>query len=106
MNATTVSIVLGIYAILLAAGGVMGFVKAPSRPSLIAGLVSAGLAVIAAVLANSAQSFSIGRGLGIVLSLGLALFFGRRYLATRKVMPAAVMTGVSALVLILLLFSF
>jgi uncharacterized membrane protein (UPF0136 family) len=89
---------LGIYAVLLAVGGIIGFKKAGSRPSLIAGLASA-VAAIAALLL-SFQSPIWGMVLGSVLSVVLSLFFGYRFLVkTRKFMPAGLLAVVSLAVL-------
>jgi uncharacterized membrane protein (UPF0136 family) len=68
---------LGIYAVLLAMGGVMGFVKAQSRPSLISGLISAAAAAVA--LGLSAMQYRFGVPLGATLAIVLFLFFGYRY---------------------------
>ncbi len=92
---------LGIYAVLLAMGGVMGFVKARSRPSLISGLVSAAAAVAALVL--STMQYQFGVPLGATLAIGLFLFFGYRYaLRNRLFMPNGLMAVVSFVVLVVM----
>ena len=52
-------ITLGIYAVLLAIGGIMGFVKARSRTSLITGLASAMAALVALVLSTLGYRWGI-----------------------------------------------
>ena len=93
-------ITLGIYAVLLAVGGIIGFTKAGSKPSLIAGLASAVGALLALVL--SRQSPSLGMGLASLLAILLFVFFGYRYAAkTRKFMPAGLLSVVSLVVLVI-----
>ncbi|AGA25114.1 TMEM14 family protein [Singulisphaera acidiphila] len=95
-------VTLGIYAILLAVGGIMGFVKARSRPSLIAGLVSAVAALVA--LALSVQGNVWGRPLGLLLAVFLFVFFGYRYALRAKVfMPNGLMAVVSLVVVMILI---
>jgi uncharacterized membrane protein (UPF0136 family) len=96
-----VNVTLGTYAALLAAGGVMGYVKAGSRPSLIAGLACAGAVLVA--LGLSLAGITLGHVLGVVLAVALGVFFGMRYVRKgRKFMPNGLMAVVSALVLALL----
>lgn len=91
-------ITLAIYALLLAAGGIMGFVKARSHPSLIAGLISAVAALVA--LALSRMQYSLGFPLGMALATVLFVLFGYRYaLKNRLLMPNGVMAVVSLVVL-------
>lgn len=91
-------IALGIYAALLAVGGIMGFVKARSRPSLIAGLVSAVAACIALYL--SVIGSYLGVPFGATLAIILFVFFGYRYaLRNRVFMPNGFMAVVSLVVL-------
>ncbi len=94
-------VALGVYAALLAAGGLMGFLKAKSRPSLIAGLVSAFAAIIALILTASGVAF--GFPLGLALAVFLFVFFGYRFAAKgRKFMPNGMMAVVSLIVAALL----
>jgi uncharacterized membrane protein (UPF0136 family) len=94
-------IALGIYALLLAVGGVIGYVKAKSRPSLIAGLVSAGVAV--ASLAWSTRRPVPGFVLGIFLAAALFFLFQARYRKSGKFMPAGLLVVASVAVGLLLL---
>src|SRR3954462_6834363 len=92
---------LGIYAILLAVGGIMGFVKARSRPSLIAGVVSAIAALVA--LGLSTMGNPLGRPLGLLLAVFLFVFFGYRFaLRGRVFMPSGLMAVVSLAVIMVL----
>ncbi len=92
-------IALGVYAVLLAVGGVIGFTKAGSKPSLIAGLGSAVAALIALILTS--QNPSLGMGLGALVAILLAGFFGYRFaVKTRKFMPAGLLAVVSLIVLV------
>jgi uncharacterized membrane protein (UPF0136 family) len=91
-------ITLGIYAVLLAVGGVIGYVKAGSRSSLIAGSISAVAAALA--LGLSIRSNRWGIPLGLILSTSLFVLFGYRYAAkTRKFMPSGLLAVASLVVL-------
>ena len=92
-------VALGIYAVLLAVGGVIGYTKAGSRPSLIAGLGSAVASILALVL--SFQNSGWGMGLGALVAIVLAVFFGYRCaVKTRKFMPAGLLAVLSVVVLV------
>ena len=92
--------VLVVYALLMAVGGVMGYVKGGSRPSLIAGLVSAVLLAIAWVVARSNPV--AGWTTGAVIAVGLAVVFGMRLAKTGKMMPSGGLLAVSVIAAILL----
>lgn len=102
MSVTVGLVALGIYAALLAAGGVMGYVKAASRPSLIAGLACAAATLVAlavGLLTTPASGFV----LGLLIAAGLAVFFFARWRKSRKFMPAGMLSGLSAVMSALLL---
>src|SRR3974390_475818 len=89
---------LGIYAVLLAVGGIIGYTKAGSRPSLYAGLASAVAALLALLV--SFQHKNWGMALGLLLALLLTFLFGHRYaVKTRKFMPAGLLAIVSLVVM-------
>jgi uncharacterized membrane protein (UPF0136 family) len=91
-------ITLGIYAVLLGVGGLIGYLKAGSRPSLIAGSISSLAAFVA--LAFSITSKNLGIALGLILSIGLFILFGYRYaVKTRKFMPSGLLAVASLIVL-------
>ena len=97
-------VVLAIYAVLLAVGGVMGFVKARSHASLISGLLSALFAVVALVL--SIWKNPLGPGLGLLLSICMFILFGYRYaIHNRRFMPSGLIAVVSLVVLLILLMT-
>ena len=95
-------IVLGVYAVLLAVGGVIGYTSAGSRPSLIAGIASAVIAALCLVLSatSSARAGLLG---GAILAGLLLVFFGSRFARGRKFMPGGLMTLVSLAVVVVLL---
>jgi uncharacterized membrane protein (UPF0136 family) len=95
--------VLAVYAMLLAVGGIIGYAKAGSRPSLIAGLASAAVATLA--LMTTFQNARLGLGLGALVALVLALFFGYRFAAkTRKFMPSGLLALLSLAVALICLY--
>jgi len=89
-----------VYGGLVLVGGVIGFRKAGSRPSLIAGIASDALLVLAAVL------LILGRPAGGTLAMAVAalllVFFGWRWAKSGKFMPAGLMVLSSAVALALL----
>jgi uncharacterized membrane protein (UPF0136 family) len=95
-----VEVVLGVYALLLAVGGVIGYTKAGSRPSLIAGIMSAFLAFMALLITPTNPR--LGLGTAAVVALALAGLFGYRFFAkSRKFMPAGLLAIMSVIVLVL-----
>ena len=87
-------LLLYIYGILLIIGGLMGYVKTKSVPSLIAGV---GCGVIALLLGYR-YAWHFAPDAALVLSLLLIFLMGRRYLRTRKAMPALVIVVLSVVV--------
>ncbi|XP_026230361.1 transmembrane protein 14C-like [Anabas testudineus] len=84
------------YSALVSAGGIIGYVKAGSVISLVAGLVFGLLAAVGAYLTSQNPR-------NVWLSLGtsgtLAVVMGLRFLNSWKFMPAGLMTVVSGLML-------
>lgn len=77
------------YGILAVAGGILGYVKAESRTSLVSGLVSGSLLVIAGIAHQ--QNLSWGLPLAVMVTVGLIGVFTVRYFKTRKFMPSGLM---------------
>ena len=104
MNPRVGLVVLIVYAALLIVGGVMGFVKARSRPSLIAGVVSGILALVAAWISGTYNEDG-GYSLALLLAIVLFVFFGYRAVKTRKFMPGGLLAIASVLVMGVMLWS-
>jgi uncharacterized membrane protein (UPF0136 family) len=79
------------------AGGALGYTRAKSKASLIAGGVSGALLVIAGLLSPSVPAFL----LGFVVSVLLLVHFGRSYAAKKKPMPAIPMIVLSGICIVL-----
>jgi uncharacterized membrane protein (UPF0136 family) len=94
--------VLLVYAALMLAGGVMGYAKAGSKPSLIAGSASAVVLVIAWGWSRSSVA---GLWLGAVVAVALCVVFGLRLRKTGKIMPSGVMLAISVLAAAALAFA-
>ena len=91
-----------IYGILIAGGGVMGYVKAHSMPSLIAGGIS-GIALLGAAWAMMKGPYSAGWWISIIVSV---LLLGRFAIAARsgfKMMPGGMVIILSIIVIAALL---
>jgi uncharacterized membrane protein (UPF0136 family) len=104
MNPRVGLVVLIVYAVLLIVGGVIGFVKARSRPSLIAGTVSGVIAILAAAI-SATYNEDGGYSLALLLAIGLFLFFGYRASVTRKFMPAGLLAVASVAVIAVMVWS-
>ena len=95
------ALIVEIYGVLVLIGGVMGWVKAKSKPSLFSGLIFGVLLI--------GQGYRIGQGvaaevLHASLTTGLlTVVMGTRLIATKKFMPAGLMTALSLAVLVTLL---
>jgi uncharacterized membrane protein (UPF0136 family) len=79
------------------AGGALGYARAKSKASLIAGAVSGALLIIAGLLSPGVPGFV----LGLLVSVLLLLHFSRSYAAKRKPMPAVPMIVLSGICIVL-----
>jgi uncharacterized membrane protein (UPF0136 family) len=95
-------VALGVYGLLLIVGGVTGYVKAGSKPSLIAGLASGLVAVLSAGLSAAMTSVKLGFGLGLTLAVIMIMFFGSRFGRSRKFMPSGLLGLISLFVAVML----
>jgi len=84
-----------IFGVLTILGGIMGYVKAGSTISIIAGSISGILLIIAAFLLPEHRMFGVI--LGLLVSLLLAGQFVPKFVRTGRIMPAGMMTILSAI---------
>jgi len=101
MNAFQV--VLLLYAVIIAVGGVMGYTQAQSVVSLVNGLIAAALLLVGFGL--SFRNPAAGFGLGAVVALALAVFFAYRFFTTGKWMPGGITMILSAIAFAVMLWA-
>jgi uncharacterized membrane protein (UPF0136 family) len=87
-------LLLYVYGVLLIVGGAMGYVKAKSVPSLLAGVIC-GLIIIITALNYTAHDAPY---VALLVALVLIVLMGRRYFITRKAMPALLIVVLSVIV--------
>jgi uncharacterized membrane protein (UPF0136 family) len=87
-----------IFGALTIVGGIIGYVKAGSLPSIIAGAITGVLLLIAGALL--AEHRAAGLATAFVISLLLAAQFVPKFIRTAKVMPAGLMSILSVIGLI------
>jgi uncharacterized membrane protein (UPF0136 family) len=92
-----------VYALLIAAGGVAGYVKAGSNASLTSGLISGAALGIAWYI--SLQNPKSGLMLATILALALLVVFALRFRKTQAFMPAGLMAGLSLVMAVLFAIS-
>jgi uncharacterized membrane protein (UPF0136 family) len=87
-----------IFGVLTIAGGIVGFVKAGSTASLIAGSITGILLLIAGFLLPEHQMAALS--IALIVSLLLAGQFVPKFFRTGKVMPAGMMSVLSLIGLV------
>jgi len=93
MEATKIYFI--VFGLLTIAGGIVGYVKAGSVASIIAGSITGVLLVVAAMLLPEHRA--AGLAIAFVISLLLAAQFVPKFLRTGRVMPAGMMSILSAI---------
>ena len=84
-----------VFGLLTIAGGIIGYVKAGSLPSIIAGAITGVLLLIGAFLLPENRVW--GLGIALLTSLLLAGQFVPKFIRTGKVMPAGMMSILSVI---------
>jgi len=84
-----------VFGALTIVGGIVGYVKAGSVASIIAGSITGVLLLVAAFLLPEHRM--VGLATALIVSLLLAAYFIRKYLSTGAVMPAGIMSLLSVI---------
>ena len=84
-----------VFGILTIAGGVIGYIKAGSLPSIIAGSVTGVLLLVAAFLLPEHRA--VGLATAFIVCLLLAAQFVPKFVRTGRVMPAGMMSVLSVI---------
>ena len=92
-------VVIVIYGLLMLFGGIGGYAKAKSVPSLVSGIVSAVLLGYAVTLLNRAPKAAFGLSLGVAVVL--AGVFVERIVRTHKAMPSGGLCALSLIVAVI-----
>src|SRR5262249_21749912 len=90
---------LVVFGVLTIAGGIVGFVKAKSRASIIAGSIAGLLLLASGHLVGVGER--IGLILGFVVSFALTARFAMVFRTSRKLMPAGLMAALGILGVVL-----
>ena len=93
-----------VFGFLTLAGGIMGYAKAGSVASLVAGGVS-GILLLAGAFMLASYSQPLLMGLGLI-SLVLAIRFVPAFINTQKMMPAGLMAVLSVVGVVLAAWAF
>jgi uncharacterized membrane protein (UPF0136 family) len=88
-----VTLIIALYGLFIAIGGIIGYLKARSQASLISGLISA-VALWIAAYRTLSDVFG-GVLLADCIAVALLIVFAVRWSKTRKFMPAGLMTILS-----------
>lgn len=96
----TKSIVIGIYALLMIAGGIMGYLKAGSLASVISGAGSGLLLMGCSLFIWKKHQAAYDVTIGILCCL--LAFFSYRFISTHQIVPSGILLLVTSLVLIYL----
>jgi uncharacterized membrane protein (UPF0136 family) len=91
------------YGLLAAVGGILGYLQARSQPSLISGLVSGALLLMGGLLWANGSAGGVGLAMGV--TVGLIVVFIRRWMQTRKAMPALVMIAAGVVAFLVMVLS-
>ena len=92
------------YGILAIAGGVIGYIQATSRVSLLSGSISGLLLILAAYFQLKGQTW--GSILAMLVTAVLVVLFAFRLVKTRKFMPAGLMMILGILALAVMVSQF
>jgi uncharacterized membrane protein (UPF0136 family) len=95
----TQNTILWIYIVLLLAGGLIGFLKAGSKVSLITSSVAAALLIVTAI--PGVLGYSMARGLADAIMAVLLVVFAIRLTKTKKFMPSGLLLVVTVAALAL-----
>jgi uncharacterized membrane protein (UPF0136 family) len=91
-----------IYGILVATGGVMGYIKAGSAASLIAGVIS-GILLVGSAVAMMRGSYQAGWWVALIVTILILARFGMAALKGFKMMPGGMVIILSLIALVVLL---
>lgn len=94
------NVIFWCYIVLLLIGGLIGFLKAGSKISLITSAVAAALLVLTRL--HGVFDYNFGRNLANVIMAVLLIVFAIRLAKTKKFMPSGFMLVLTAVVLALL----
>ena len=84
-----------IFGLLTIAGGIVGYIKAGSTASIVAGAITGVLLLVAAFLLP--EHHVAGLATALIISLLLAAQFAPKFLRTGRVMPAGMMSVLSVI---------
>jgi uncharacterized membrane protein (UPF0136 family) len=87
-----------IFGALTIIGGIVGYVKAGSLPSIIAGAITGVLLLVAGALLPEHRA--VGLATGFIISLLLAAQFVPKFIRTGRAMPAGMMSILSVIGLV------